>query len=539
MSPSLILSTPAALAAKGEHSGCNINALTLYPALKINVMSPSLILSTPAALAAKGKLLAIFLFLLITFLVVSTLQAQQDVGTNGTDCFVIKRPIRINYTITKGSMAPNTTRWIDEFNDAGVLVSTGQWWMQTNSAGTLAYNLPTAQSPAFGAYDPPIPGGPYTTATNSVAKSPKRILKTRDTVAGVASGTIIGVMPEYTAKYLTEPRPANFPGYGTDCTDKVHEAYVTYTGSGLPDCAWSLNAQIAKACPTDGVPHTIEVSDGITTYGPTTIPGDATEITGQWGSSAPSGTVVTLKLDGAVIESWTVGNCNGDPPAGNFFNHNSSTGSACEPTPTPTPTPTPEPSATPPIPTPTPGENYAPPNPTPPYQQPPSGGTNPPSNPPNPGTGSTPFPTSSSDGNVHVTNANEIYKPIVDAINGTDQAPVGAPEINSGFETGLQPSAITNDQTSTIQQSLDTGRAKHGEAVSSGTGKLESLQPLQLPSGISNKMSWSIALPKLGSFVIDISPYASIISIMRALLLMVLLIGVWFSTVKIIRSAIA
>jgi hypothetical protein len=471
------------------------------------------------------------------FLVVSTLQAQQDVGTNGTDCFVIKRPIRISYTVTKGSMPNSTTLWIDAYTN-GTLTSSGAYWMQTNAAGALAYNLPTPLYPSFGNYDPSIPNAPYASAVNSTAKSPVIILKTRDTVGGQQAGTVIGRIPEYTAKYLTEPRPANFQGYQTDCSDKIHEANVTYTGSGSPPppCSWSVTVQLDKVCPTDGVPHTVEVSDGITTYGPISIPGDASSITGNFNGEVEGGATVTTKIDGNVVRSDTVG-CTGDPPPLNYFPVSGTIGAAC---PEPTPTPTPEPSATPPIPTPTPGENYAPPNPTPPYQQPPGGGTNPPSNPPNPGTGSTPFPTSSSDGNVHVTNANEIYKPIVDAINGTDQAPVGAPEINSGFETGSQPVAIANDQSATIQQSINDGRAKHTEAVSSGTGKLSSLQPLQLSTaGISNKMSWTITLPKLGSFVIDISPYASVISIMRALLLMVLLIGAWFSSVKIIRSAIS
>jgi hypothetical protein len=297
-----------------------------------------------------------------------------------------------------------------------------------------------------------------------------------------------------------------------------------------PTCSWNLLVQLDKVCPTDGVPHTLEVSDGTTTYGPISIPGDADSVTGNFNAEADNGAVVTTKLDGVVIQTDTVG-CFGDPPPDNLFNVSGTIGAECPPSPTPTPTPTPTPPPTPsPTPFPTPGT-------TPPYQQPSPPPPPPPNNTPQPPPQSTPMPTDA--GNVRITNADEIYKPIIDAINGVGQAPVPAPDVNDGFVTGDQPAAIANDQSSTIQESLDAGRAKHGEAVSSGKGKLESLQPLQLPQGISNKYSWAITLPKLGSFVIDISPYASIISIMRALLLMVLLIGVWFSTVKIIRSAIA
>ncbi len=306
---------------------------------------------------------------------------------------------------------------------------------------------------------------------------------------------------------------------------------ITYNVSKPPPvCNWSVGGSLTGACPT--TEHTWSIfHDGIEVAGGSFTGSTAINASGSTGGG------IMMAVDGNTVQNWTTV-CSGDPPPSNAFTINATVGTECTPTPSPTPTATPTPSATP-IPTPTPGENYAPPNPTPPYQQPPGGGTNPPSNPPQIPPNSTPYPTGN-DGNVHITNADDIYKPILDAINGTDQADVPAPTINSGFETGFQPAAIANDQSSAVQQSLDSGRAKHSEAVASGSSKLGSLQTLQLSTGgITNKMSWAVTLPKLGSFTIDVSPYSSTISIMRALLLMILLIGAWFSTVKIIRSAIA
>jgi hypothetical protein len=128
----------------------------------------------------------------------------------------------------------------------------------------------------------------------------------------------------------------------------------------------------------------------------------------------------------------------------------------------------------------------------------------------------------------------------VDAIRGTGESAVTPPTINAGFETGTNPvNGAANSAKQNLSDKMGQAQVKYDAAVSTGKTKLESIQPLNLPTSLGTKTSFAMTLPKLGAITIDLSPYQSTISIMRSLLLMVMLIGAWFASVRIIRSGIA
>jgi hypothetical protein len=143
---------------------------------------------------------------------------------------------------------------------------------------------------------------------------------------------------------------------------------------------------------------------------------------------------------------------------------------------------------------------------------------------------------------VVVGNPQDIYKPIVDALNGNGTAPptIADAQVDPSFDTGAQPSPIANDQRGNLTTAINNAKNSFGNTKQAGWDKIASIQPLNLPtSGIGTKTSWGVTLPVLGAFTVDISPYQTWITLLRALLLIVMLIATWFITVKIIRSAIS
>lgn len=242
-------------------------------------------------------------------------------------------------------------------------------------------------------------------------------------------------------------------------------------------------------------------------------------------TDAAAGDSYVWVVDGATIASGTVAFSVEFPLAFSVSDNFSNT--CPEPTPTPTPTPSSTPTPTlPPGPTPTPPPATPPPAPSQP-----------------PVTSSPPTNHQTGGGGVGegivVLNPEDIYGPIVDAINGKDDSGLGPHDIDSSFDTGDQPDAIANDQTSDVADVLGDAQDSYNGATTAGKTKLGQLQPLTMPTGITTKTSWSITLPILGAMVVDISPYQTVITLMRSLLLMVLLIGAWFASVRIIRSGIA
>jgi hypothetical protein len=150
-------------------------------------------------------------------------------------------------------------------------------------------------------------------------------------------------------------------------------------------------------------------------------------------------------------------------------------------------------------------------------------------------------------GQVHLTNAKDIYGPIVDAIKRIDggggvpgQNPGDGSGVTGEMDLGTNPVTQSADNSKhKLGDNLIKGQVAYDNTISSGKTKLASIQPLTVPVVSGSKTSWAITLPKLGAFTVDISPYQTVITIMRSLLLMMLIMGTWFSTVKIIRSGIA
>ncbi len=195
------------------------------------------------------------------------------------------------------------------------------------------------------------------------------------------------------------------------------------------------------------------------------------------------------------------------------------------PTPTPTPTPTPpEPTPTPPV-TPTPQPTSTPvPNPsTPPYNQPPP--PPPPyQGPPNPG--SSPL---------------NVYEDVRAALNDSGNTDTSTVEANGDFQVGeaddrQQPALDALDQT---KQKLleDTQKLQATHEMVKGAYSADK-KPI-MPVGIGSTLSFAVSLPKLGSFVIDLSPYQTYIAWIRNACLFVLYIMFWTWTSSTVRQAVS
>lgn len=186
-----------------------------------------------------------------------------------------------------------------------------------------------------------------------------------------------------------------------------------------------------------------------------------------------------------------------------------------EPTPTPTPDPSPNPTASP-LPSATPA-------PTPPQS-----GT-PPQDP-----GGTPPPDSN--GGPATTKYPDVYSDVRQALNDSGNQDSPMPNVTNDFDYGNEPNY--KDGTD-LENSVNNTIAIHENVSDSAIGKIASAQAMSLPTGLGDKATWDVTLPVLGSFTVDVTPYDSIISLFRALCLMMLLISTWFVTIRIIRSGIA
>ncbi len=311
--------------------------------------------------------------------------------------------------------------------------------------------------------------------------------------------------------------PRNTPYPATVVTDETMALVVSPTAP----CAWSMNVNIEKVCPTDGVPHTLEVSDGNNTFGGP-IPGEATSVVAQFNASATQGTSVITKLDGTIIHTDIVA-CGGDPAPSNYFSVGGTTGSECPATPTPTPTPTPTITATP---TPTPGSTSTPvPNPsTPPTN------TNPAPPPPYNGGSGNP---SSSPLNVY----DDVRRALNDSGNNDSQsnAPVGDFEVGEP-DSKQQPALDTlADQKAKLEADKQKMQATHELLKSRYSADKKPV----MPTNIGSTLSFAVTLPKLGSFVIDLAPYQTYITWLRNACLLVLYIMFWTWTSSTVRQAVA
>jgi hypothetical protein len=319
----------------------------------------------------------------------------------------------------------------------------------------------------------------------------------------------------------------NDPLPAASTTEAVIDATYYIENGNIPECPWSLNVQINKVCPTDGIAHSIKVTDGVHTFGPNNVPPDATSIVGQFSESAKKGSPVRLFVDGAQAGSWTVGDCNADPPAGNFFNHSGTIGAACPATPTPTPTPTPPgtPTPTPPA-TPTPAPTSTPvPNPsTPPTN------TNP----------APPPPYNGGSGNPQSSPLN-VYEDVRRALNDSGNSDSASNQANGDFEVGepdakQQPALdiLESSKQKLVEDTQKLQGAHDGVKVAYAADK----KPI-MPTGIGSTLSFAVTLPKLGAMVIDLNPYATYIEWIRNACLLVLYIMFWTWTSSTVRQAVS
>jgi len=134
---------------------------------------------------------------------------------------------------------------------------------------------------------------------------------------------------------------------------------------------------------------------------------------------------------------------------------------------------------------------------------------------------------------------NDVLRANIDAGNSSR-----ASSFSGRPEMGDQPDGVGGSQADEIGDKLTEITSKQGEAKD---GVLEEVnkfgsggsKALTLPSSIGTKTSWSVTLPVLGDFSVNISPYLTTINLLRSLQLFVLSILAFFASVKIIRSAVA
>jgi hypothetical protein len=194
----------------------------------------------------------------------------------------------------------------------------------------------------------------------------------------------------------------------------------------------------------------------------------------------------------------------------------------------PTPTPDPSPSA-----------SVAPsPSTTPVITPPPTPSSTPlqyPTPPPNnPGTGVTNGGTTGSG----ISNQ-DIYNDVKQALDdaGTRDSHFGVP--NGGFGFGNDPSGENGTAGNGLQSAVDRFTGDLHGGSDSLMGYVDSIDSLDLPTGIGDKKTWNVSLPVLGDITVDTTPYDTPVGILRALCLAILIVCAWFAMIRIIRSGVA
>lgn len=193
-----------------------------------------------------------------------------------------------------------------------------------------------------------------------------------------------------------------------------------------------------------------------------------------------------------------------------------------QPTPTPSPSASiaPSPSTTPVItPAPTPSAT--------PLQYP----TPPPNN---------PGPTVTNGGTTGSGISNQdIYNDVKQALDdaGTRDSHFGAPNGSFGFGTG--PGGENGTAGNDLQSAVDRFTNDLSGAHDGLMGYVDSIDSLDLPTGIGEKKTWNATLPVLGDIVIDATPYDGPVWAFRSLCLAILIVCAWFAMIRIIRSGVA
>jgi hypothetical protein len=310
----------------------------------------------------------------------------------------------------------------------------------------------------------------------------------------------------------------------------VNDVDITYTVSKPPPvCNWSLGGSITGACATDEHVWSV-LHDGVTVAGGSFTGSTNLNVSGSTGGD------VMLAVDGNTAGNWTPV-CSGDPPPLNSFIANVTVGQACtEPTPTPTPEPTstPQPTATPitsptatPPPTPTPGVNYPSPSPNP-------------STPPTNTTPGLPPPYNGGSGNPGSSPLN-VYEDVRRALNDSGNQDTASQLPNDIFEYGEpdEKQQPTLDALADTKAQLEADKQKMQSTHELLKSRYSADKKPVMPTGIGTTLSWSVTLPVLGSFVIDISPFQTWITWIRNACLLVVYIQFWIWTSNTVRSAVA
>lgn len=315
--------------------------------------------------------------------------------------------------------------------------------------------------------------------------------------------------------------------FGAQCPSPGQTANVHIFVGDVPDCTWSIAGVFDRACPTDGVVHTVSVEVNGVEVSSQPWPADVPSVNWLFNGSDEDGAMVVVKLDGQAVQTREVV-CVGDPPPSNDWLTGAATiGEECEPDPTPTPTvtPTPIPTPTPPTaaPTPTPWSSAAstpPPNLAPPQPAPTAG-------------------VSAIQGDVRVINPQDIYKPITDALENIQKG---------GGATGANnmPSHETADfddrgKIDEIQGQVDEAMQGVNDIKDSGTEKISSLRDsfTTLETSLGSVSSIDLGLSSfngLGGFtglgVIQLGPYQNMIGMCRLIQFWILTIFFGFMTVR-------
>jgi hypothetical protein len=134
-----------------------------------------------------------------------------------------------------------------------------------------------------------------------------------------------------------------------------------------------------------------------------------------------------------------------------------------------------------------------------------------------------------------------VYEDVRRALNDSGNNNTTANSADGTFEVG-EPDAKQQpalDALGSMRDKLEADKQKlqathEGVKTAYGADK----KPV-MPSNIGSTLSFAVTLPKLGSFVIDLSPYATYITWIRNACLLVLYIMFWTWTSSTVRQAVS
>jgi hypothetical protein len=167
----------------------------------------------------------------------------------------------------------------------------------------------------------------------------------------------------------------------------------------------------------------------------------------------------------------------------------------------------------------------------------------PPSSSPPPAPTQAPAPNQIRGNNAGTSSTTDVYQDVRDALNDAGRDTV-APAASGAFDYGAQHTVVSSNKgvsdLDKSKQQLDASRSRMDAQTAMLKERFSPTKKMGLPQTVAmHPLQWSVTLPKLGTFTINLQGYQTYITWIRNACLLVLYIVFWLATAKGIQKGIA